>query len=81
MFDLMTEPPVPTFVIRGTDALAIPVLRKYLAECRDHGLEEQAKEVETAVAEMSAWQRSHPTLTKLPDHKHVPASTQRNERS
>lgn len=66
--------PMPVFVIRAKDALAVPVLRTYIQECQEHGLAEQAMAVHAAVDEIRAWQQRNIDLTKLPDHPHVPAT-------
>jgi hypothetical protein len=62
--------PMPVFVIKARDALAIPTLCAYQRECVDHGLVEQADEVAKAITEVRNWQRANIDLTKLPDHLH-----------
>lgn len=66
----------PTFVIKGTDALAIPMLKAYRDFCQQFNLYRQAEEVGKAIAEMAVWQAANIEKTKLPDHDHVPAEWQ-----
>ena len=69
----MTEPSdLPVFVIKAKDALAVLALRGYQRECQEHGLANQAVEVEKAIGEIHEWQRDNIDLIKLPDHAHVP---------
>lgn len=69
----MTEP-MPVFVIKAKDALAVDAIEAYRRDCIRHGLTEQAQEVNLALEEIKAWRRAHPDEVKLPDHKHVPAA-------
>lgn len=62
--------PCPVFAIKGTDALAYPMLKAYGDFCRQFGLHAQAGEVDKAAEEVRAWQFANVELTKLPDHKH-----------
>lgn len=71
----MTTPddPMPVFELEGEDLLATPTIVAYRNLCEAYGLHDQANEVTKALAEMTAWQRSH--TVKLPNHNHVPAGT------
>lgn len=60
--------PMPVFVLKGKDALALATITFYREECASHGLVHQAHEVELAWREMIAWQQRHPERVKLPDH-------------
>lgn len=60
--------PMPVFVLKGKDALALATITFYREECASHGLVHQAHEVELAWREMSKWQQRHPERVKLPDH-------------
>ena len=66
--------PMPVFVIKARDALAVPTLRAYVQECQEHGLTEQALQVREAINEIREWQQRNIDQTKLPDHAHVPVS-------
>lgn len=68
--------PMPVFVLKGKDALTPYVIEAYRERCVDEELYDQAHEVALALAEVEAWQRRHPELVKLPDHKHVPADAE-----
>jgi len=73
----MTHPidtrPMPVFVIKAKDNLALPVMRDYWRRCLDSGLREQANEVQKAIAEVLDWRQAHRDQCQDPDHKHVPA--------
>lgn len=61
-------PGEPLFVIRGRDALAVPVLDAYAAECVAHGLNAHngmAEQVYNHRARFVDWQQDGPV--KLPD--------------
>lgn len=66
--------PMPVFVIKGKDQLALPAVHAYRQLCLDHGLVDQAVQVTRAYAELNGWQRRHPDRVALPDHEHVPAA-------
>lgn len=57
----------PLFVIRGRDALAIPVLAAYEDECARHGLYDMSSQVAKHAERFREWQRGWSELTKLPD--------------
>lgn len=57
----------PLFVIRGRDALAIPVLNAYRDECVRHELWGQNARVADHFARFREWQRRNAKLTHLPD--------------
>lgn len=61
----------PRFIIQATDAFAIPTIRAHMRLCWEKKLFEQVDEETLALAEIIQWQRSHPDLVRLPDHKHV----------
>lgn len=60
----------PTFVLRGQDVLALPVVRFYARECEEHGLADQATQAWLAHDDMLDFQRQHRDRVKLPDHRH-----------
>jgi hypothetical protein len=68
-----SDDPMPVFVIKAKDKLAVQTILCYLDYCDDEDLDDQAREVRKAIAEFEAWQRRHPDAMKLPDHPHVPA--------
>lgn len=70
--------PMPVSVLKAKDRLAVYAIEAYAVRCQDEGLDEQAEEVDKAIAEMEAWQRRHPKSMKLPDHPHVPAGGDRD---
>lgn len=57
----------PLFVIRGRDALAVPVLGAYLEECNRHRLYAMARQVDAHAGRFIAWQGAEAKLTRLPD--------------
>ncbi len=65
--------PMPVFVIKGKDALAVPAIEAYRRQCIEHGLDMQAASVERSIDEVKRWQSRNIDATKLPDHPHVPA--------
>lgn len=79
----------PLFVIRGRDALAVPVLASYVEECGRHGLigycyhpgtgqwvPGQSSRADTHRARFAAWQRDNTKLTRLPDPLPAPPAEQ-----
>lgn len=64
---------MPVFVIKAKDELGIHAIRGYRELCLAAGLEDQAAEVDKAIAEMVAWRAEYPDEMQLPDHRHVPA--------
>jgi hypothetical protein len=76
---LVTDPcgvddPMPVFVIKAKDDLAIHAIREYHDLCVERGLDDQANEVEAAIDEMIEWRDRHEDEIKPPDHRHVPVS-------
>lgn len=67
------DDPMPVFTIKAKDKLAVRAVGAYLRLCQELGLDEQAAQVELAMAEIHAWRRRNPRLVQLPDHAHVPA--------
>lgn len=67
--------PMPVFVIKGKDKLALDAIRAYRALCEERGLREQAREVGKALREMRLWQQRNDAAMQLPDHPHVPAAS------
>jgi hypothetical protein len=65
--------PMPIFVIKAKDRLALDAVRAYRALCEEHGLNWQAREVGKAHREMREWQDQHRDRMQMPDHRHVPA--------
>ncbi len=57
----------PLFVIRGRDALAIPVLAAYVRQCEEHQLYGQGYRVGMHVSRFRDWQARNAKLTHLPD--------------
>jgi hypothetical protein len=74
------DDPMPVFVIKGKDQLAPDAVAAYQNACVKHGLSEQAKQASLALDEIARWQTRHPELVKAPDHKHVPASSERHRK-
>lgn len=70
---MTNDDPMPVFVLKGKDRLALGAISQYSLLCLKAGLIDQAAEVDKAYAEIRAWQGRHPELMKLPDHEHVPA--------
>ena len=70
----MDKPDMPIFVIKAKDALSVPALKHYKEKCEDHGLTEQARQVDYAIYEFRQWQDENIDDTKLPDHRHVPVN-------
>lgn len=69
----MTTPgAMPTFTIKGKDALAVEAVEAYRDLCVKHSLTAQADQVDLAIAEIVAWQGANPLAISLPDHTHVP---------
>lgn len=72
-------PDEPLFVIRGRDALAVPVLQEYVNQCHKHGLTDlwrdesgrwidgQARRANEHMDRFQKWQRDNAKLTHLPD--------------
>ena len=71
---MITDDPMPVFVIKGKDALAVAAINAYQRLCERRELHWQADEVGKAAREIELWQERHPDLVKLPDHAHVPAA-------
>jgi len=67
-----TDDPMPVFVIKAKDLLAMRAIEYYRRLCDQHGLCAQADEVYEALNEIAGWRQRHNDLVKLPDHKHVP---------
>lgn len=72
--------PMPEFTIKAKDLLALDTLLAYAELCREHGLDWQAGEVDSAIQEMRDWQRRNWGQMKLPDHRHVPVAERMAER-
>jgi hypothetical protein len=66
--------PMPVFVIKGKDKLALEAIRAYRRLCEHYGLRTQAREVGKAHREMREWQQRNRAAMQLPDHPHVPAT-------
>lgn len=73
--DQPTDDPMPVFVIKAKDKLALRTLEAYTTLCVQLGLDEQAREVDKAYEEMRQWQERNRDRIKFPDHPHVPATT------
>lgn len=66
--------PMPVFVLKGKDRLALDTIHHYKWLCREAGLLDQADEVEKAVDEMVAWRVRNFDRVQFPDHPHVPVA-------
>lgn len=66
--------PMPVFVIKAKDQLALDAVAAYRQLCLDHDLPHQAIEVTRAYAEINGWQQRHPDRVALPEHEHIPAT-------
>jgi hypothetical protein len=63
--------PMPVFVLKGQDLLALEAIKAYRRACWDVGWDDQASQVSEAILEMLEWQKRNPDKMKRPDHKHV----------
>lgn len=70
---LVATDPMPVFVIKAKDALALKGVLAYLSLCEAEGMVEQTRQVQLALDEMEQWQFDHADQIHLPDHTHVPA--------
>jgi len=70
----ITGDPMPVFVIKGKDLLALGAIAMYRQLCLANGLTRQAAEVDRAYAEVEGWQARNPDVVWMPDHVHVPAA-------
>lgn len=68
------DDPMPVFVIKGKDELAVSAVTAYRTICYQRGLIDQGNEVDLAVREIAGWQGRNIGLVKLPDHEHVPVT-------
>lgn len=68
----MTDP-MPVFVIKAKDSLAMSAVEAYRILCRHSGMPGQADQVQLALDEIEAWQGRNPELVKAPYHRHIPA--------
>lgn len=66
--------PMPVFVVRGKDNLAVAMVNHYLDLCIRHGLTAQAGEVAPAVEEIRRWRQRNRDKVQWPDHQHVPVT-------
>lgn len=57
----------PVFVIRGRDALAVPVLKAYMDECVAHQLSGQSERAYRHYWRFIEWQKENAKKTHLPD--------------
>lgn len=57
----------PLVVLRGRDALVVPVLTSYIKQCDEHGLEGQSNRMYRHLVRFQEWQRDYAKLTHLPD--------------
>jgi len=71
--------PMPVFVIKAKDVLAVAAVEAYRILCRHSWNFAQAAQVQLALDEIQAWQDRNPDLVKAPDHRHVPAATTADE--
>jgi hypothetical protein len=65
---------MPVFTIKAKDNLALEAICYYAHECRRRGLNDQADEVDKAIAEIQQWRAANPDVCKDPDHIHVPTT-------
>lgn len=68
------ESPMPVFVIKGKDRLSVATIEAYRDLCNEHGLHDQAAQVDRAIGEFRTWQEANPDHVKDPDHPHVPTT-------
>lgn len=76
MSDTPTTPdpdPMPVFVLKAQDRLALNAIIDYYHHCIYDGLNDQAGEVAKAYNEFEAWRERNPERMKWPDHPHQPA--------
>lgn len=58
----------PIFTLRAQDALAVPAIKKYVEECREHSLYGQAANAEQALARFVDWQAENDEHVKMPNY-------------
>jgi hypothetical protein len=68
------DDPMPVFVIKAKDKLAVKAVMEYRRLCQVAGLDHQADEVLKAADEIDQWQGRNWDDVQLPDHDHVPAT-------
>jgi hypothetical protein len=68
------DDPMPVFVIKAKDRIAVSAVAWYRRLCEHEGLDEQAAQVRLAEEEMRAWRERNPGAVKVPDHPHVPVA-------
>lgn len=56
----------PLFTLRAQDALAVPAIKKYIKECWEHGLSEQAGIASKSLDRVVAWQAENDEHVKMP---------------
>ncbi len=65
--------PMPVFILKAKDNLALNTVWSYRQQCLSAGLTEQADEVRKAYREIIEWRKRHPEVCQMPDHAHLPA--------
>lgn len=70
-----SDDPMPVFVLKAKDRLAVDTIEQYARYCYEEGLHHQRDQVSRALAEIVAWRSRHRDRVKLPDHDHVPATS------
>lgn len=65
--------PMPVFVIKARDDLAVATIEVYAGLCTAAGLDDQREQVDRALDEIRAWRAANPDECRLPDHTHMPA--------
>jgi hypothetical protein len=68
---------MPRFTFLAKDRFSAYGIRAYQGALRGNDLNEQADEVEKALAEWHEWQTQNHSLVKDPDHIHVPSEERR----
>jgi len=68
--------PMPVFVIKAKDSLAIAAISAYHRLCEQAGLDDQAAQVRLAEAEMRGWRERNADKVDHPNHRHIPVSSQ-----
>lgn len=69
------QDPMPVFVIKAKDNLALEAIWHYREKCLAAGLTDQALQVRKAYREVLEWRKRHSDHCQMPDHPHVPASS------
>jgi hypothetical protein len=71
--------PMPVFVLKAKDELALMAILAYRRACLDAGLYRQAEQVALAISEIAQWRERNAGQVKAPDHDHVPTGAHKRD--